>query len=998
MRANLGLMLAAACLAYGCVPALSDELPDGVSNSQNPDDVSLTPEESLKRITLPDGFRVTLFGGEPDLRRPIAFDFDDRGRLWVVENYAHPNWKATNKTDRVVIFEDTDHDGRFDRRTVFWDEGRYLSGIAVGHGGVWLGDTPELLFIPDRDQDDKPDSPPEVVLNGFAQETNNILNNFHWGPDGWMYGAIGQNSESRVGKPGTPIESRARIRRGMWRFHPVTHKFEVLARGMVNPWGADFNEHGDLFTVNTVTAHLWHIVPGMICEMRARESVSPYSYASIQSIGDHLHWGGGRWTNSRETTDAHSVAGGGHAHCGAMIYYGDNWPEKYRGTLFTNNLHGNRVNNDIIRPHGSSFVGGHNDDFLFANDAWFRGLSIKYGPDGGVFISDWHDFGECHDSDGSHRTSGRIYKVTYGEIEPFDMDLGNLTDGQLAELHYHKNEWLVRHSRRILHERAVNGEPIAKAVGMLKKQLADESDTVLRLRALWSLYNMDQLAEGHLAELLESSDEHLRRWAVRLIVDQREPSGFVLKKLAVMSVADQSQPVRLQLAIALQKLPVNSRWNIAKGLMGHLEDARDQFLPLMIWYGIEPLVQRNTQRAYELAALSRIPLLRQYIVRRSVDVDAPEMESALGLLNQLESDFEKLDVLTGLADGLNGKQGLSQPANWRKLYTTLSNSPVPEIRSVSVTLATTFGDEEVISSLRATVMDLDAPVEDRDAAFQSLLPIESGLAAEHLHQIVKASPALRSAALKALVFKHTPDTANLLLEMFAELSENEKQEAVAVMATRLDFATSLLDAIDADIVAVADVSAYALQQLRSFTDEELSGRIEGHWSSESAQGKKADEIARYVELMDSDYLATGDAGVGRAVFNRTCAKCHTLFGEGGTIGPDLTGSGRKKADYVITNLVDPTATIDQAYRLTTVITADGRLYTGFVIKQDDAEITLRMPDAEVKLDMQKVDEIVTGNKSLMPEGMLNSFTDEEVRDLLRYLQSDTQVAPAARAD
>ena len=218
------------------------------------------------------------------------------------------------------------------------------------------------------------------------------------------------------------------------------------------------------------------------------------------------------------------------------------------------------------------------------------------------------------------------------------------------------------------------------------------------------------------------------------------------------------------------------------------------------------------------------------------------------------------------------------------------------------------------------------------------------------------------------------------------------------MATRLDFATSLLDAIDADIVAVADVSAYALQQLRSFTDEELSGRIEGHWSSESAQGKKADEIARYVELMDSDYLATGDAGVGRAVFNRTCAKCHTLFGEGGTIGPDLTGSGRKKADYVITNLVDPTATIDQAYRLTTVITADGRLYTGFVIKQDDAEITLRMPDAEVKLDMQKVDEIVTGNKSLMPEGMLNSFTDEEVRDLLRYLQSDTQVAPAARAD
>lgn len=998
MRATFGILVFLASFACVTAPVLSDELPEGVSNSQNPDDVSLTPEESLKRITVPEGFKVTLFGGEPDLRRPIAFDFDDRGRLWVVENYAHPNWQAANKTDRVVIFEDTDHDGRFDNRTVFWDEGRYLSGIAVGHGGVWLGDTPELIFIADKDRDDVPDAPPKVILNGFAQETNNILNNFHWGPDGWLYGAIGQNSESRVGRPGTPNESRVRIRRGMWRFHPVSHKFEVLARGMVNPWGADFNELGDLFTVNTVTAHLWHIVPGMICEMRARESVNPYAYASIQAIGDHLHWGGGRWTNSRETTHAHSVAGGGHAHCGATIYYGDNWPDKYRGTLFTNNLHGNRVNNDILKPHGSSFVGGHGEDFLFANDPWFRGLSIKYGPDGGVFVSDWHDFGECHDSDGSHRTSGRIYKVVYGEVKPFEYDLQLMTDGQLAELHSHKNEWLVRHARRILHERAIDGQPIAQAVGMLNKQLVSNSDTVLRLRALWTLYVMDKLAEGHLAELLVSSDEHLRRWAVRLIVDQRKPSQLVLEKLAEMAAVDPAPTVRLQLAIALQKLPPESRWKIAVGLAGHSNDARDHFLPLMTWFGIEPLVEENTGRAFELAAISQIPLLREFIVRRSVDNTSPQIARVLELLEVVNSDDDKLDILTGLHDGIEGKNSLTVPDGWKSVYKSLRDSKNADIRSVAVRLATMFGDEEVIASLRNTVLDKTANKESRLTAFQSLAPIKTGLAAEHLHELVQGSPELRSVALTSLVLKHTPDSAEFLLSVFADLEDSEKQEAVAVLATRLDFAVKLLDAIDSKVVSVDDVSAYALQQLRSFSNKELSNRIEGYWSSESTQGLKADEIARYVKLMSEEYLATGDSGVGRSVFNKTCAKCHTLFGEGGTIGPDLTGSGRKKVDYVITNLVDPTATIDEAYRLTTVLTSDGRLYTGFVIRHDDNVITLRMPDADVNLEMNNVDEIVTGKKSLMPEGMLKTFTDEEVRDLLLYLQSDTQVAPAARAD
>ncbi|MGI9430263.1 MAG: PVC-type heme-binding CxxCH protein, partial [Bythopirellula sp.] len=517
---------------------MADDLPKGVENTQNPNDVSLSPQESLSRITVPDGFHVTLFAAEPAIRRPIAFDFDDRGRLWVVENYSHPNWQEESATDRVIILEDTDHDGEFDRRKVFWDQGRYLTGIALGHGGVWLANTPELCFIPDRDQNDIPDGDPVVMLDGFQISTNNVLNNFHWGPDGWLYGAIGLASKSLVGKPNAPLQQRTPITRGIWRFHPISHRFEKVAEGMVNPWGADFNEFGDLFSSNTVIAHLWHIVPGMYCARRAAEHDNPFAYSRIQSVTNHLHWGGGNWQGSRnpssrktkqrsndavveanasvahehdDTYHRHATTGGGHAHCGAMIYLGDNWPEVYRGTFFTNNLHGNRVNNDRLVPSRSTYVGEHADDILFGNDPWFRGMSIKYGPDGGVYISDWHDYGECHDSDGSHRTTGRIYKVTYGDPPGRTFNLQTKSNLELAKLQSHPNAWFVRHARRILHERQSRVADVAEARSHLLAVVRSDAAELDRLRALWALHALEE--QSLCAELLRQNDDsqHIRR-------------------------------------------------------------------------------------------------------------------------------------------------------------------------------------------------------------------------------------------------------------------------------------------------------------------------------------------------------------------------------------------------------------------------------------------------------------------------------------------------------
>ena len=968
---------------------LADDLPRGVVNTQDPDDVSLTPQESLARITVPDGFHVTLFAGEPDVRRPIAFDFDDRGRLWVVENYSHPEWKTDNATDRIIILEDTDHDGQFDERTIFWDQGRYLTGIAFGHGGVWIANTPELSFIPDRDRDDKPDSEPVVVLDGFQNSINNVLNNFHWGPDGWLYGAIGLSESSLVGKPGTPDEGRVEIARGIWRLHPLRHDFEVVARGMVNPWGADFNEYGDLFTANTVTAHLWHIVPGMYCQGRGKESDHPYVYRRIQSIANHLHWGGGQWQSSR-TGEQHSVAGGGHAHCGGMVYLGDNWPQQFRGKFFTNNLHGNRINCDQLVPNRSTYVGVHDKDVLYGNDPWFRGMSVKYGPDGGVYVSDWHDFGECHDNDGGHRTSGRIYKVVYGEPEKRVVDLNALTNAELVDLHLHPNEWFVRHARRILHERAA-GQDMPEVRDRLE-QLSEDQDESIHLRVLWTMFVVSDrdAFKFALSILMNHDSEHVRRTAIRLMVDDRDPNRLGLQ--AMFRLAQHGTPkVRLAIASALQRIELKHRLGIAAELMAHAEDIEDPYIPLMIWYAIEPLVESDEPAALKLAADAKIPLLRRFIARRAIDQDSPALDEVILAAKNCGDERVRLDLLQGMLDALETRGDQDAPAEWAALYSEVASSSNPLLRSVAVRLATIFGDKDAIADLRETTLDRKAAPERRLASLQALLKVNDGAPVPMLHELAATPSMLRRDAIQALIVRSDDATSDILLDNYEQLNTLERQDAISVLATRRNFANKLLSAIEDSAIDRRDVSAFTVQQLQAFNDATIKKRVDALWPPDSVQGKKAEEIVRFKQKMNSAYLAGGDAGAGRSVFAKTCAKCHTLFGEGGNVGPDLTGSGRKKLDYVLSNLIDPSAIIDPAFRLTNIFTVDGRMLSGLIVHQDDSDLVMRTQEAEVRLAMKDIDELNTSNKSMMPEGMLRTFTDEQIRDLIVYLASPRQI-------
>jgi putative membrane-bound dehydrogenase-like protein len=580
------------------------------------DDVPAPPAEAAARMRVPPGFKARLVAGEPELVKPIAMTTDDRGRLWVVESHSYPHWITDGREgrDRVLIFEDRGG-GRFEK-TVFWDRGTNLSGIALGFGGVWLCAVPNLLFIPVRPGEDRPAGPPRVVLDGWdLKAKHNVFNSLTWGPDGWLYGGNGILSDSRVGPPGTPDAGRVPFNCGVWRYHPTRGRFEVVAWGTTNPWGLDFDDFGELFITNCVIKHLFHVVPGAHFERMYDRDLNPHCYGLLPGCADHLHWAGGDWTSSRGGKGAHGDAGGGHAHAGAMVYLGDNWPAEYRNRLFLCNLHGNRVNQDLLERRGSGYVARHGPDFLFADDPWFRGLALQYGPDGGVFLSDWHDTGECHNYDKTH-PSGRVYKVTFGDPPPARPNLAGESDDELVRLQLHRNDWWVRHARRLLQERAAAGRLSAAARPALRRMLDEQADVTRKLRALWALSVAGGADENTLVGLLGSPHEAVRVWAVRLFLDDGSVSDATAARLAEQAHKDEAAPVRLALASVLQRLSAVQRWPVAEALAAHGEDAGDANLPLMIWYGVEPVVLADPARAAALVEKARIPLVRQYVARR----------------------------------------------------------------------------------------------------------------------------------------------------------------------------------------------------------------------------------------------------------------------------------------------------------------------------------------------------------------------------------------------
>ncbi|HJZ54302.1 MAG TPA: PVC-type heme-binding CxxCH protein, partial [Gemmataceae bacterium] len=656
-----------------------------------PLDRPIPAKDAPAAMTLPPGFDVTLFAGEPDIVQPIAMTFDDRGRLWVVECVSYPKWSLDGKgTDRVVILEDTDGDGRFDKKTVFLDNGVNLSGIEVGFGGVWLCSSPNLVFVPDRDGDDTPDGPPEVVLDGWnVKDTkHNVFNSLAWGPDGWLYGCNGIQAKARVGKPGAPDKERVAFDCGVWRYHPTKKLFEVVAWGTTNPWGLDWDDYGEMFITNCVIDHLWHVVPGGHYQRMYGDDPNPHTYGLMKSCCDHLHWGGGPWTSSRSTgvggDPKHSEAGGGHAHVGCLVYLGDNFPAEYRNSAFMCNIHGNRLNRDRLERTPSGYVAKHAPDFLFANDAWFRGLCVKSGPDGGLYVSDWTDTGECHNYDKADITNGRVFKVVYGKPPVWKGDISKLSDAELVKLQLHKNDWFVRHARRVLQERAVAGKLEKDAAGALRAILKDNPDVTRRLRAAWALESTGQLTTADIRGLWIDENEVMRAWGLRLLAadDLRLADDRFVDEASRAMLKEQSPFVWFTAASILQRMSYGQRYHIASILLRKPEIAADQNLSLMLWYGVERWFADHPNTALGELSRTQVPLVRQNTIRLLLSQPKGKADELLaGLLVVLADSPQpvQLDILRGIREGLAGKKDVAMPQAWPAVFRKLLASRSDEV-------------------------------------------------------------------------------------------------------------------------------------------------------------------------------------------------------------------------------------------------------------------------------------------------------------------------------
>lgn len=961
-----------------------------------PANAPLPPDKAAAAMTLPEGFRVRLCASEPDVVKPIAMTTDDRGRVWVVESHSYPKWITDGKPgkDRILIFEDKKGEGKFDSCTVFLDNGTNLSGITLGHGGVWLCAVPNLLFIPIKPGEDKPAGPAQVVLDGWSlKASHNVFNTLTWGPDGWLYGCNGILSDSKIGAPGTPEDKRIRMNCGVWRYHPVGKMFEAFAHGTTNPWGLDFDDYGEMFITNCVIKHIFHVVPGAHFVRMFGQDINPHSYQLMESCADHIHWGGGAWTDSRGGKGTHDAPGGGHAHAGAMVYLGDNWPDEYRNRIFMCNIHGNRLNQDILERKGSGYVAKHGKDFLMANDPWFRGLVLCGAPDGGMYIADWCDTGECHNyKEVSPR--GRIYKVTYGQPKPVDVDLAKLSDKKLVELQVHKNDWYVRGARRLLQERAAAGK-LDKAVGpMLKKMFEEQTEVTKKLRALWALYvagNLDSVA------LLSHKEEAVRAWAVRLLSEVYDV-GLIdggEDKLVARARAEPSARVRMALASALQSriLGEETRWKIADALASQ-GDNGDVNLALMIWYNLEPLVPSEGDRAARLAARPRVaPFLRESIARRIASSgDVAYFNPLIHFLAEGSDSATHADILRGMQTALRGQRLPKPPDGWADVRKKLMASTNAEVRQKTLALSGVFADPEALAALKKYAADMKEDGATRQTALQTLIEVKADGVPALLRELL-ADTKMRAPAIRGLAAVNDAEAPQLILGLYSKLSDDEKRDAIATLASRPAFAFALLDAIEKKTVPSRDVSVFTARQIVNLKDKKLTERLNSVWGtiSTAPAGEKVKLLAKYKAMVPADQLAKADRAAGRALFAKTCATCHRLFDDGAKIAPDLTGSQRANPEYLLSKLVDPSFAVPRDYQMVVVETKSGRFISGIITADNGQTITVQTQNEAINLPKSDIESRTPTKQSLMPEGILDHLKEEEVRALIAYLSGPAQV-------
>ncbi|MEE9128050.1 MAG: family 16 glycoside hydrolase, partial [Planctomycetota bacterium] len=606
----------------------------------------------------------------------------------------------------------------------------------------------------------------------------------------------------------------------------------------------------------------------------------------------------------------------------------------------------------------------------------------------------WYDKQACHKKRPEiwDRTNGRMYRISYGEPASTQrstkLDVAALSDKRLVMMQLHKNDWHVRTSRRILQQRGGSPEVHRSLTAILRQN----EDATRKLRALWALHATGGLTEQLAVEQLSSAEEYVRAWAIQLLLEDRNASAAVRKRLAEMARTEPSPVVRLYLASALQRLPHEDRWPIAEGLVTRAEDRSDHNLPLMIWYGVEPLVPTDPERALRLAASSRVPKVTRFIYRRMASGKNPNLVALVQVVAGFKAERQKLVVLDAMFTALKKRDKVAMPAGWQEVLAGLRNAKDVRLRERAITLTVIFGDLEPCPELRRLLADATAEARRRKWALDTLLRVKDKDLVPVLHHLVDDAVMCKAALTGLSRFGH-PQTSRVILTRYPRLQLSEQRAAVRTLTSRASYAEALLGAIlKKEVPSTVLDSATTRRQIARLKNKEVDRLLEAAWGRSATMPKdKRKLIDRYKKKLPWDVRLGANLSHGRAVYSKTCMACHQLFGTGGDLGPDITGSNRENLDYILENIIDPNTEVAKEYMLTTIETRDGGLFAGMVTEENDETLTLRNALETNVIKVRDIKERSKSASSVMPEGQLLALTDTEVVDLIGYLAALEQV-------
>jgi putative membrane-bound dehydrogenase-like protein len=891
-----------------------------------------------------------------------------------------PPPRGDKGADCVTIHEDTDGDGTFDKATVFVDGLNIATAALPGKGGVWVMNPPYLLFYPDANGDDVPDGDPVVHLSGFGlEDTHAVANSLTWGPDGWIYGAQGStctakvkvevgSRQSAIGNPTTDFLGQA-----IWRYHPERHVFEIFAEGGGNTFGVEFDDQGRLFSGTNFGVYrgVHYVQGGYYVKSWGKHGplTNPYAFGYFEHMP---HTG-----DATRLVHTFSVYGGGLM------------PE-LTGKLIGPNPLQSRVQVTRREAVGSTFKTVEEAPLLTSDDGWFRPVDLKVGPDGAIYVCDFYENRISHvdPRDTWDRSNGRICRIRPAEWKPSrPADLSKVPGRELIEKLSDPNRLVRSTALRLI------GERQDRSLLPAAREMLTKGNGQAALEGLWAANLLGGLDEATALAAMGHGDPHVRAWAVRLLGDRKELLASPLAERLVELAKGESDPqVRSQLASSAKRLPGDQALPVLREMLAHPGDEKDRHIPLLVWWAVEAHLRTDRDAVvgmFKDAGLWASPLVRQTVAQRvarwlaaSNQTPAEDQRALAALIEAAPGEAERTILLAGVNEAFEG----------RPLGTLAPELAAVLAKSGNTDLAVRAGDKRAVAEAIASIANDDPKLKDRRIKTIELLgQVGPAEAAPVLLDVARTSRwhSVRKAALAAVTRFNDPAIGRAVVEMYGQLPKDQgvRPAAIGTLLARKAWAMDLLRGIDAGAIPKGGVSADQLARLRQFDDKAIAGLMQKVFGevARPTSGQKAREIARVKEVVGA---GRGDAAAGKAIFTQRCAACHTLFKEGGQVGPDLTPYERRNLDFLLVSIVAPSAAIREEYTNFRIDTSDDQTFVGLIKERGSDSVTVADAAGQrTVIPKRDVRDERALTVSIMPEGLLDGLSEGQLRDLFAYLQS-----------